>query len=121
MYRVTCKQCGASGLAEDGNRLQQAVGCSCCVQPMPHNHDAAANACPGAGKDDLTQQHPGAACAHPLGGTACNAVTEVGQDCPGGHCFPGVEGCTVCRPLTVEFVGVVGMAPASGMFPGGAR
>lgn len=109
MYRVTCKQCGASGIAEDGNRLQQAVGCPCCTQA--HDHDRAANACPGAGQDDYTQQHPGADCAHPAGGIACAVVTPIGEDCPGGHCFPGVDGCTVCRPLHIEWLGEVRLTP----------
>jgi hypothetical protein len=26
-------------------------------------------------------------------------VTPAGEDCPGGHCGTGVEGCTVCRPV----------------------
>lgn len=136
MYRVTCKQCGASGIAEDGNRLQQAVGCSCCTQR--HDHDAASNACPGVaafrqahdqalqdGHPDpvthgKTQQHPGADCAHPFGGTACNVITDLGDDCPGGHCFPGVDGCTCCRPLSVDFLGVVGLGPTAEQI-GGAR
>lgn len=111
MYRVTCKQCGASGIAEDGNRLQQAVGCSCCTQR--HDHDLAANACRGANVDDHTQQHPGAECAHPIGGQACNVVTPLGEECPGGHCFPGVPDCTVCRPLSVDWLGTIGLGPAA--------
>ena len=109
MYRVTCKLCGASGIAEDGNRLQQAVGCACCTQP--HDHDRASNACPGAGADDHTQQHPGADCAHPAGGAACNVVTPYGEDCPGGHCFPGVDGCTTCRPVHAEWLGGQALTP----------
>lgn len=103
-WRVICKQCGANSIVETADNPQTAVGCNCCTQP--HDHDAAANACPGAGQQDHTQQHPGVPCAHPMGGAACNAVTEQGVDCPGGHCFPGVAGCTVCRPLTLEFVGI---------------
>lgn len=132
MYRVTCKQCGASGIAEDGNRLQQAVGCSCCTQV--HDHDRAANSCPGVanaheahqravasghenpGLHALSQQHPDADCGHPVGGQACNVLTPLGEDCPGGHCFPGVDGCTVCRPLSIDWIGIVPLGPAAERF-----
>lgn len=110
MYRVTCKQCGASGITDNGTRLQNAVGCTCCSEN--HDHDEAANSCPEAGQP-RGEQHPGAACPHPTeGGIGCNAVTPVGEDCPGGHCWPGVDGCTVCRPITADFLGNVSLGPA---------
>lgn len=118
MYRVTCKQCGASGIAEDGNRLQQSVGCSCCTQP--HDHDRAANLCPGAtGTNDHAHQHTGAACLQPGGGTNCQVITGLGEDCPGGHCFPGVDGCTSCRPLDVTWLGEIRLQPVGGPAPSG--
>ncbi len=116
MYRVTCKTCGASGIAEDGSRLQQAVGCSCCTQA--HDHDQAANSCPEAGTEGV--RHGGADCTHPIGGTACNVLTPLGEDCPGGHCFPGVDGCTVCRPLTVDYLGTVQLGPSAEWLGGAA-
>lgn len=110
MYRVTCKQCGAIGTAMDGNNPQAAVSCDCCTQD--HDHDVSANSCRGANKPHR-KQHPGRACAHPMGGIGCNVITPIGVDCPGGHCFPGVKGCTVCRPLSIEFEGSVELGPSA--------
>jgi hypothetical protein len=114
VYRVTCKQCGASVITDDGN--SDRLACQCC--PVAHSHEEAANACPGAtGTNDLTTQHAGAPCPHPSpNGRECNAITPVpgasnlapeGEDCPGGHCWPGVEGCTVCRPCNIEWIGQI--------------
>jgi hypothetical protein len=58
-----------------------------------HGHDAAAMACPGLGNN-----HEGAECPT---GAACVVVTPAGEDCPGGHCAKAVDGCTVCRPITI--------------------
>ncbi len=74
MYRVTCFQCGASVVTEDGN--SDRLACPCC--PEPHSHEAAANGCAGAGL-----AHDGDAC---------------GLD---------VDGCQVCRPCEITFMGVV--------------
>ena len=116
-WRVTCKQCGTSSIVETADSPQLAIGCNCCTQA--HDHDESANACEGAsravlssvtGEHDLSQQHPGAACSHPSeNGTGCVVLTGAGEDCPGGHCGPGVLGCTVCRPLLIEFTGIVPM------------
>jgi hypothetical protein len=95
MYRVTCSQCGASVVTEDGN--SDRLACPCC--PEPHSHEANANDCPGAGLN-----HEGAGCAHP-DPAACLAVTPAGEDCPGGHCHLLLDGCQVCRPCMIEFVG----------------
>jgi hypothetical protein len=108
VYRVTCKQCGASGIAEDGNRLQQAVSCTCCTQA--HDHDGAANGCPEAGAEG--ERHGGADCT--LGDRACVVLTPAAEECPGGHCGPGVDGCTVCRPVTAEFLGIAPLGLAMG-------
>jgi hypothetical protein len=111
MYRVTCKQCGASGITDNGHRLQAAVSCPCC--PEAHDHDEAANACPEVGQP-LDARHGGAACPHPSeNGVGCSHLTPVGEPCPGGHCWPGVDGCTVCRPLTVEWLGLVPLGGVS--------
>jgi hypothetical protein len=74
MWRVTCKQCGASVITEDGN--SDALACPCC--PEPHSHEAAANGCDAA------------------------------HDAP---CSPGVDGCTVCRPCEITFMGSVQLSP----------
>jgi hypothetical protein len=72
-----------------------------------HGHDAAAMACPGLGNN-----HPGADC--PVG-PSCVVVTEAGEDCPGGHCAKGVDGCTVCRPITITAMpGSANLLPATG-------
>lgn len=97
MYRVICKQCGATTLIEGGDPDAQ-LSCACC--PVKHHHGRAAGSCPGAGI-----QHTGAPCTNPDGGQACNVVTELGRNCPGGHCGLGVDGCTVCRPVNIEFTG----------------
>ena len=102
MYRVTCNQCGASVITADGGT--DALACPCC--PEPHSHEANANACPGAGLN-----HEGAPCGHP-DPLACIVVTGPGEDCPGGHCHPAVDGCQVCRPCTVEWTGTVPAVPA---------
>ncbi len=47
----------------------------CGCCPENHDHDAAANACPSAG---------------------------VGHD--GAPCGPQIEGCTVCRPITIDIL-----------------
>ena len=104
MLHIQCNQCGKWTVAgpEAGADPASALECGCCTQA--HNHDLAANACPGAGLN-----HQGAACSHPDGGWACNVVTPLGEDCPGGHCGLGVEGCTVCRPITITMLaGTVG-------------
>jgi hypothetical protein len=103
MYRVTCNGCGATGIAEDGNRLQQAVSCHCCTEP--HDHQAAADNCPGAGHG-----HEGLECPD---GVACVAITEPGEPCPGGHCHMAHEDCHVCRSLTAEWLGIVPVAPTA--------
>lgn len=97
MYRVICKQCGANTLIPGGDPDVQ-LSCKCC--PLDHHHGLAAGACPGSGVN-----HAGADCTHPAGGRVCNVVTPEGDPCPGGHCGLGVDGCTVCRPVTIEFVG----------------
>jgi hypothetical protein len=48
MYRVTCSQCGASVVTEDGN--SDRLACPCC--PEPHSHEEAANGCPGTHDGD---------------------------------------------------------------------
>jgi hypothetical protein len=114
MYRVRCKGCGASGITDNGHQLQAAVSCRCCTQD--HDHQQAADSCPGVraaaeAGGDLSQQHAGADCGHPSGdGTSCTVLTPQGSDCPGGHCGPGVDGCTVCRPLDVDYLGSLPMS-----------
>ena len=109
MLHIQCNQCGRWVVAgpEAGADPDSALACGCC--PADHNHGQAANACPGAGLN-----HPGAPCPHPDGGRgrACNVATPLGEDCPGGHCGLGVEGCAVCRPITITLL--AGSAAAAG-------
>ena len=58
-----------------------ALACPCC--PEAHSHEANANGCPGAGLNHAD----------------------------GAACGLGVEDCTVCRPCTVEFAGIVRTGP----------
>lgn len=100
MLIVQCRSCQKIGFAQDHSNPDAFLTCSCC--PEPHDHAAAANACP--------QGHDGAECPT---GAACLVVTPEGEDCPGGHCAKGVDGCTVCRPVTVMLPpGGVEMKPA---------
>lgn len=108
MYRVTCKQCGASGITDNGHQLQNAVSCRCCTQD--HDHDESANACPEAGIEGV--RHGGADCT--LGDRACIVLTPEAEECPGGHCGPGVDGCTVCRPLLVQWLGIAPVNQVAG-------
>ena len=94
----------------------------CCQES--HSHDAAANACPGI----VAGGHPGAPC--PDEGKRClvysgghSAARDLDPEvrvrragkCPGGHCGPGVEGCTICRPVTITLLpGSVNLTPAPG-------
>lgn len=102
MWRITCHQCGASAITQDGNT--DVLACPCC--PEPHSHEANAGACPGAGR-----KHDGAECAHPDGGKACNAVTPLGKACPGGHCHVSMPDCQVCRPVDLAWLGTVQLGP----------
>jgi hypothetical protein len=104
MYRVTCKGCGASVVTEDGN--SDRLACTCC--PESHSHETAANSCPEAA-ELIYARHGGAACT--MGGPDCVQLTPAGADCPGGHCAPGVPGCTVCRPCHIEFMGQIQLGP----------
>lgn len=90
--QVQCQQCLAvTTIAEDTD--PHAVNwCRCC--PLDHHHGQAAAACPGAGGAG----HPGQPCPHP-NPAVCTRLTPPGEPCPGGHCGPGVPGCTVCRPV----------------------
>jgi hypothetical protein len=96
MYRVECKQCGMSVFSPDGNT--DALSCPCC--PENHSHEGNANDCPGAGMN-----HVGVPCPESDPVYGCS-VTPPGEECPGEHCGAGVDGCQVCRPCNVYFVGM---------------
>jgi hypothetical protein len=96
LIHIQCNQCGQWVTVLDGSNPGAALTCGCCT--LDHNHDAAANACPGAGVN-----HEGAPCPAPQ---TCIALTPPDEDCPGGHCGLGVEGCTVCRPVTITIMSV---------------
>ena len=59
-----------------------ALACPCC--PEAHSHEANANACPGAGLNHAD----------------------------GAACGPGTDGCQVCRPCTIEWMGIAPAVPA---------
>lgn len=94
MLHIQCNQCGAWTTSGDGLDPDGQLACGCC--PLDHHHGLAANACPGA-----EGSHPGAACPAPEN---CIARTPLGRPCPGEHCGLGVEGCTVCRPITITLM-----------------
>lgn len=96
LARVTCKQCGATTLVEHTD-FQGAITCNCCT--VNHDHDENANSCSG-----VDANHEGVPCAEPTGTENCNMLTPLGEDCPGGHCGPDVDGCTVCRPITIDLL-----------------
>ncbi len=88
MLVVQCQGCSKVAFAQDHQNPNAALTCPCC--PEDHDHDAAANACTGG--------HETAECP---AGPGCLVLTAAGEDCPGGHCAKGVDGCTVCRPVTI--------------------
>ena len=122
MLILTCDGCAAVGYADctcpegyDPHTAGHLPGCAmgnlgaqvvckpaagCCQDG--HDHDAAANACPGG--------HPEGSCPAPSSCKLWANVRSHHEDpdgaglpasCPGGHCGAGVPGCTVCRPITV--------------------
>lgn len=101
MLQVQCNQCGVKGFTDTGDDPDIIVSCSCC--PQDHHHGQAASACPGIVSGE---GHPDAACPHP-DPTACTVASPEGVMCPGGHCGVGVDGCTVCRPITITVMGGV--------------
>jgi hypothetical protein len=96
---VQCPGCGQTAetdsCADPDGAFDADPGTDCRCCPEDHHHGMAAAACP--------QAHEDAACGV---GPDCLVHTPAGEDCPGGHCGPGVDGCTVCRPLII-FAGAV--------------
>jgi hypothetical protein len=92
----------ACPLADIDSQVTCLPGYGCCQED--HHHGEAANACPGGHGECLTP----AACATWHGGMGQPEDTP----CPGGHCGMGVDGCTVCRPLTITI-----LAPQPGERP----
>ena len=88
MLVVQCATCSKVGFAQNHQDPDGALECPCCTEP--HDHAANANSCSGG--------HDGAECPT---GADCLVVTAAGEDCPGGHCAKGVDGCTVCRPIVI--------------------
>jgi hypothetical protein len=126
---VQCLNCGEFALTGNHADPDSALGpgCRCCTIvhdhgpdcpedcAQVHDHAAAANACTG--------KHEGRPCPHdpencpvlggghtaPTGDPADPSGHMVRGTCPGGHCGKGVDGCTVCRPLTITALpGAVG-------------
>jgi hypothetical protein len=106
-------------------------GASCCTDDHGGvSHGAWANACPAAHDDapcpapktcrswggmaaavaDLDPANP----AHMAVKTQLETLygRPVAGDCPGGHCAQGVDGCQVCRPLTITLIGGTVLRPA---------
>jgi hypothetical protein len=100
-HMVECYQCHSVTVVFDGRHVHEALRCACC--PEDHNHGVAASACPGT-----EAGHPGAACMS--GGASCVRLTPEGEPCPGEHCGLRVEGCTVCRPVTIYAMAVIRQA-----------
>lgn len=71
VHIIECNQCGARAMTQEGKTVHETLVCKCCTED--HDHAEAANACPGA--------------------------YGVGHN--GTPCGVGVEGCTVCRPVTI--------------------
>jgi hypothetical protein len=90
--RVQCMQCLAVNEIPDGVDPHTLTWCQCCT--LDHHHGEAAAACPG----NEGAGHAGQPCTFP-NPRACTVLTAPGDDCPGGHCGIGVEGCAVCRPV----------------------
>jgi hypothetical protein len=93
-------------LSDLGAQVTCRPGFDCC-DGSDHpdvSHDAAANACPG-GHDDAACPEP-KTCKTWAGMTADTRHPqyegEPPGDCPGGHCHKDLDGCTVCRPVSVE-------------------
>lgn len=117
MLIVQCNGCKQVGFAQNHQAPDGALDCECCPGGKGHpvlpdgrpDHAAMANSCSG--------QHDGSACPD---GTNCIVLTPLGEDCPGGHCAKGVEGCTVCRPITITVPPGSGpkLSPAFSIPPG---
>jgi len=106
MLLIECQNCRTSAFTEDPGITLGTLACppgsGCCEQD--HDHDAAANACPGG--------H--GACPSPdncpvwLGMQPhlenSNARDLSAGPCKGGHCGLGVKNCSVCRPLKITVI-----------------
>ena len=88
MLLIQCNQCRAVATTDAGHSPDAAIKCNCC--PEDHDHAANANACQG--------DHD--ACSTPENCGVFQGAMGDGS-CPGGHCGLGVDGCTVCRPITI--------------------
>lgn len=130
MLAVVCDGCGSAAYVDcvpgcekipgahlagcPGANLGAAVTCapesSCCQEG--HDHTAEGNACPDVGLP-FGERHDKAPCPEPEGrcvlwrNMTANArhpqyAGEPPPDaCPGGHCHKDIDGCTVCRHLTI--------------------
>lgn len=114
MAQYQCKTCLAMTDLPPGADPHASTWCGCCTitgeNGAPHHHGRAAESCPG----NNGAGHPGEPCDHP-NPKVCVVVSRpvpaeaiapgtpgvrpAGEDCPGGHCGAGVEGCAVCRPI----------------------
>lgn len=115
MPRIQCNQCLKVEVVPPGVDPHTITWCECCTiknpNGTPHHHGQAAASCSGNGGVG----HPEEPCPHP-NPAVCAVVSRpvhpddptdhpgptrtMGDPCPGGHCGVGVNGCTVCRPVT---------------------
>jgi hypothetical protein len=102
MFRVSCPGCGSSTYT-DVVDFDAALNClpdgGCCLQDHHHGQMGASCAgghaeCPTPDKCPVWKSHN-----HPGDGD----YSMIGP-CPGGHCAPGIPGCTVCRPIVIEMM-----------------
>lgn len=104
MLHIQCLTCGTAAFAD----------CSCPDgwEPMIHGHItpevAAMAAQAGMTVEPCAFANPDAMVTCPAGGPCCQQDHDhaaAANACPGGHdCGLGVDGCTVCRPLTITVV-----------------
>jgi hypothetical protein len=117
MLHVECHGCRTSAYTENhadpDAELTCPPGSGCCEED--HHHGNAGAACPGGhGACPTPDRCPVwlGMQPHLEGGNVRDASAG---PCPGGHCGPGVDGCTVCRPLKITVMpGSVTMHRATG-------
>jgi hypothetical protein len=107
MLHVECQVCHTSAYVDpEAPGGMQALGVLACPPGSgccddDHDHDEAANACPGGHGPCPVPDN----CLVWLGMQPHLPDSRVRDTsagpCPGGHCGLGVPGCTVCRPLKI--------------------
>lgn len=143
LARVTCNSCGATAMTDQPSGFGAAVRCACCPEDHDHDVAANSCPWQGHAHVDADCPHQVGECPHwasvqaghtgnhPLAHPGTGRIAAVRlytQDqpipdghtlvtemaCPGGHCGPGVDGCTVCRPVTVTVLSLGGTLTPAG-------